>query len=129
MRDFKEYPLSKPSVAVLKKICYEINGNPKNSMEVLENTFIMIEYRIMELQEMKAKNTLSDNDVLFLNILLVMKKELYMIWNAASKAFEDADEIFGSLQDAYFAESIRECAFEDYLDDLGELKTVGGKAA
>ena len=47
----------------------------------------------------------------------------------AYRAFEDADEIFGSLEDAYFAESIRESAFEDYLDDFGELKTVGGKAA
>lgn len=129
MRDFKEYPLSKTGVSALKRICYEINGNPKNSMEVLENTVIMIEHRIMELQEMKAKNTLSDNDVLLLNILLVMKKELDMIWNAAYRAFEDADEIFGSLEDAYFAESIRESAFEDYLDDLGELKTVGGKTA
>lgn len=129
MRDFKVYPLSKPCVSVLKDICYEINGNPKNSMEQLENTVIMTEHRIMKLQEMKDQNTLSENDLMLLDILLVMKGELDMIWNAAYRAFEDADEIFGSLEDAYFAESIRESAFEDYLDDLGELKTVGVKTA
>lgn len=118
MTDEAIYPLSKDGITALKKICYEYNSHPSDSMVQLWDTIACIEGRIGDLEGLKKEEALSENDALLLKILVEMKSDLDTMWNAASLVFEGVSEIFGSLERGYFSEALEESAFKEYLDEV-----------
>jgi Na+/phosphate symporter len=111
----KNYPLMRDGLTELKKILYEYNSHPIKSLMQLEDTAFTIKISIRDLKKKNSENKLSENDELLLKILILIYDDLERIWDRIYRDFDEAAEIFDSLEAAYFSESIEECAFEDYL--------------